>query len=235
VKLSIAFLSAFLMSSVMSLASAGQDLDSLGGNRDLIRRAKGISPENTVQVVQNRSVNRHWRTEWGLNVGTIAGGDPYVKTNNLGGHFDLHVNPRFSVGARYYAASNQLSNEGKRVFDQADEDRANGGNTPRPDINYARSTILGVVNWYPFYGKINLLDWSIVQFDIYLLAGGGQIQLASGGAPVYTGGGGIAFWLNNYFSTRFEARYQTYQDQMASGSSRRLDQTILSATIGFLL
>ena len=227
-------LAAIFITSQAALADVSDDMNSLGGNKELIRRAKAMDPKNKVRVVQNRSVDRDLRLEFGVNYGMVTGGDPYVHTNNLGVNLDFHFNPHWSIGARYYNSSNDLSSEGKRVFETAQAARAAGTYYERPDIDYASDTYLGVLNWYPMYGKLNLFDLGIAQFDIYLLGGGGQVKLSSGMAPTYTAGAGVGFWMSQHFSTRFEVRYQTYEDQINSGS-RQLDLTVISATMGFLL
>lgn len=227
-------LSSFMVIGSMAFADMENDMNSLGGNRELIRRARAINPDNKVQIVQNRTVDRHWRMELSLLSGLVAGGDPYVDSNQLGVNLDFHINPRWSVGARYSSMSNQLNSEGKRVFQTANDARASGQDVPRPAVDFASDTYLGVINWYPIYGKLNLLDLAIAQFDIYLLAGGGQIKLNSGMTSTWTAGGGMAVWLSQHLSTRFEARYQGYKDSIYSGS-RQQDLTILSFSIGFIL
>jgi outer membrane beta-barrel protein len=227
-----------LLASALS-CSAWADLDSdlrgLGGNKELIRRARGLDPKNKVSVVQNRAVDRDLRLELGINYGLVSGGDPYVKTDSVGGSVDFHLTPRWSIGARYYSHSNQLSGEGERVFETAAAARAAGeADGTRPDIDWASDTWLGVINFYPMYGKLNIFDAAIAQFDIYLLGGGGQVKLRSGSAPTWTAGVGMGFWLSQHFSTRLEVRYQTYEDQIYSGP-RQLDQTIVSGSLGFLL
>lgn len=217
-----------------AMGDLSSDLNGLGGNKELMRRARALDPNNKVQVVQNRTVDRNMRFEFGVNAGTVAGGDPYVETNNLGAHVDFHFTPRWSVGARYYSSSNTLSSEGERVFKEAQAARAAGTYYERPAIDYASDTYLGVINWYPLYGKINFLDFGIAQFDIYLLAGGGQVKLSSGMAPTYTAGAGLGFWMSQHLSTHLEVRYQTYEDKIYTGS-RDLDLTIISATLGFML
>jgi outer membrane immunogenic protein len=223
-----------LMSGAAAWADLSTDMNSLGGNKDLIRRARALDPDSRVAVVQNRTVDRNLRLEIGVNYGTVTGGDPYVRTDNLGAHLDFHFTPRWSVGARYYNSNNGLTPEGKRVFDNANSVGPTGGNYLRPDVDYATDTYMGVINWYPMYGKLNMLDMGVAQFDIYFLGGGGQIMLSSGSAPVWTAGGGLGFWLAQHLSMRTEVRYQTYEDQIYSGS-RQLNQVILSATLGFLL
>ncbi|MEO0336469.1 MAG: outer membrane beta-barrel domain-containing protein, partial [Pseudomonadota bacterium] len=73
------------------------------------------------------------------------------------------------------------------------------------------------------------------QFDVYLLGGVGQMQLESGPTPTYTAGGGMGLWLSNHFTTRIEARYQTYEDRAFDGQTRGLDLTIFSASLGVML
>lgn len=212
------------------------DMDALGGNKELINRAKAIDPKNRIRIVQNRAVDRNMRLELGINYGINEGGDPYVDTNNLGASLDFHLTPRWSVGARYYNSSNSLSSEGKRVMAEADAARASNNNDKqRPGIDYVSDTWLGVINWYPMYGKLNFLDVGVSQFDMYVLAGGGQVSLSTGTAPTYTAGGGLGVWINQHFSTRLEARYQGYQDSGRGADKRDINLTVLSASIGFLL
>ncbi|NQZ01637.1 MAG: outer membrane beta-barrel domain-containing protein [Bdellovibrionales bacterium] len=228
---------AFLCSGTSALAeSLLDDAGTLGGNKELINKARAIDPNNRVRIVQNRLVDRRWRLELGVNYGAFAGGDPYLETDQLGGSVDLHVNPMLSVGFRYYNHSNTLSTEGQRRFDEAQAARElgiEGGS--RPDIDQPLSSYMGVINLYPTYGKLNLFDYSVAQFDVYLLGGVGQMQLESGTAPTYTAGGGLGLWLSNHFTTRIEARYQTYEDRAFDGSTRGLDITIFSASLGVML
>lgn len=211
------------------------EMNALGANKDLMREARAIDPHNRIRVVQKRDVDRHMRLEVGLNTALDTGGDPYVSTTSLGGNVDFHFTPHWSVGARYNNYSNSLTSEGKQVFADAEARKANNNNDFRvPEVDYAKDSWLGVINWYPIYGKLNLFDVSIAQFDIYFLGGGGQINLASGSSPLYTAGGGVGIWLAQHLSARLEARWQGYRDHVYDGN-RDINQTVLSATIGFLL
>jgi outer membrane immunogenic protein len=237
-RLSLVLLSLITLN-VWAAGDLTNEMDALGANRELMKKAKAIDPKNRVRVVQNREVDRYYRLELGVNYGFAAGGDPYVNTSLLGGQMDFHFTPRVSLGARYYNASNSLTSEGKQVFDDAEaRKQANDPNFRRPGVDYAKDQWLVVANWYPMYGKVNLFDVAISQFDIYVLGGGGQINLSSGTAPLYTAGGGLGIWWNQHFSTRLEARWQGYQDRIFDGQgmvSRDINQTLLTATMGFLL
>ncbi len=214
-------------------------MNALGANKDLMKKARAIDPNNRIRVVQNREVDRHMRLELGVNYGMATGGDPYVATNVMGGQLDFHITPRFSVGARYMNAQNSLNSEGKKVFEAAEvEARNNNTSFRKPGTDFAKDEWLAVGNWYPIYGKMNLFDAGVSQFDIYLLGGAGQINLTSGTAPVYTAGAGVGVWFTQHFASRLEARWQGYQDRIWDGlgtQSRDINQTLLTATVSFLL
>lgn len=215
------------------------EMDALGANKELMKKARAIDPENRVRVVQNRAVDRNMRLEIGLNYGAFAtGGDPYVNTQTFGGQVDFHLTPRWSVGARYQGYNNQMNSEGKAVYDDADKRRKAGEQVRIPSYTYPKDSWVVVGDWYPIYGKLNMFDSGIAQFDVYLLGGAGQINLGNGTAPLYTAGGGVGFWLTQHFSTRLEARWQGFREDVFDGTKmqgRDMNETVLSASIGFLL
>lgn len=210
------------------------EMDALGGNKDLIKRARSLDPDNRMKVVQKRAVDRNFRLELGVMGGMVAGGDPYTSTQNLGGNLDFHINPRWSVGARYFHSFNRFNSEGERVMKEAQAANATGGDSRYPALDYSKETYIGVINFYPVYGKMNFFDMGIAQFDVYMLGGYGMVQLASGGTNTFTAGGGFGLWLNNHVSSRLEVRYQSYKDQIYSGP-RQIDITVITAGMGFLL
>src|SRR5690606_17898815 len=112
---------------------------------------------------------------------------------------------------------NELTAEGKRVFNEARDSAAVRDPYNHPAIDYPMSSTMGVISFYPLYGKLNLFDLTTAQFDVYVLGGYGETKLESGGAPTWTAGGGVGLWLSQHFASRFELRYQNYQDQIWSG------------------
>ena len=102
----------------------------------------------------------------------------------------------------------------------------------------AKNEWLGVLNWYPIYGKVNLFDLTVAHFDVYILGGAGQINLSSGTAPLYSAGGGMGIWWNQHLTTRLEARWQGYRDSIFDGEKnlqRDINQTLLTVNVGLLL
>lgn len=213
------------------------DLEALGTNRQVNERASRLESRTRMAIVQGRAVDRNWRLEFGTSYGAAAFGDAYLNTQNLGANVDLHITPKVSIGVRYAKAFNQLTAEGKNRVDQARVSNANTGDYTVPQISYPDEQVMGVLDWYMTYGKINLFDWKTVQFDIYSLAGYGQIKIDTryGGQDLsewtgtWTAGGGIGFWLSQHFTTRFELRYQNYSDRQYAGSR---DVNLVVGTLG---
>ena len=216
---------------------AKPDFDSLGGNSVLLDRARALEPEKNVSIVQQRVVDRRRRIELSPEINRVVGGQNYVLTKGLGLNANFHFTPRFSVGAKYTYFVNDLTEEGQAQVDRAEQDfLANPGNPTAsyPELNWAKEEILGLANWYPIYGKINWFDKRVIHFDVYALGGYGQITLKTGSAPTYTAGGGIGFWFNQHFTTRFELRYQNYTAKYAT-NSKDLDLTVGSMQMGWML
>jgi outer membrane beta-barrel protein len=91
-----------------------------------------------------------------------------------------------------------------------------------------------LINWYPIYGKMNLYDLGVVHFDVYALAGAGQMELKSGPTISYTGGGGIGFWVSQHLSTRLELRYEGYTAKRFTGDTN-MNTTVAGIQIGYML
>ncbi|KYG60439.1 outer membrane beta-barrel domain-containing protein [Bdellovibrio bacteriovorus] len=214
--------------------NANEDIDTLGGNRELMEMAEKVKSTSRSRIVQERIVDRRNTLEFGLSYGSVFGGDAYVKTQALGAQVDYHITPRWSLGVRYYDFGNSLTSEGQRIYDDAKAAEQAGGRALPVDIDYPLNSTIAVVNWYPVYGKTSFYDMGVTQFDLYLLAGGGSITLSSGSTSVMTGGLGLGAWITKHVSARAEIRYQTYEDQIATGA-RKLDVVTGSLGLGWIL
>ncbi len=231
-----------LLVSTLSLNVSAQtvetEFDSLGGNQIILDKARELNPDTKVEVVQDRIVPRKNRFEFAPEFsGTMGGDDTYTKSQSVGMNINYHINHRWSIGAKYNHTFNKLTAEGDAMVDAAVADRlANPRNPtkPLPDIDHQKSESLVVLNWYPIYGKMNLFEKSIAQFDVYGLLGAGQVELKSGTKPTYTVGGGIGFWMSPQISTRMELRYQKYNVEYITGP-KNLDLAIASVQVGWLL
>lgn len=230
IRFKIALMSVFLLA--VQTANAKdllQDFDSLGGNDVLLERAKELNPDANIRIVQDRVVNRRWREELTLEYGSVMGGDAYVATQSMGANYHVHVTPRWSVGVKYNYSFNELRDEGRYLI----SDTSATGKGVIPDMDYQKQSLMGLVNWYPIYGKMNLYDLGVVHFDVYALAGGGQVELKSGRTGTWTAGGGVGFWFSQYLTSRLELRYQTYEASRFTGKNA-MDLMVASFQMGFL-
>lgn len=234
---------AFLLVSNFSYAAdekkddLAADFDSLGGNKTLLDKAKALEPEVSVSIVQKRFVSRTNRIEIAPEFSGTFGGDTYARTKSAGINLHYHFNPRWSVGVKYNHSYNSLTPEGESLVNASIEDYKNNPNKPSvayPDIDYPKSETMATLNWYPIYGKMNLLDKGVLHFDWYLLAGGGQVQMSSGNTSSYTGGTGIGMWFNDHFTSRLEMRYQNQKAKYIDGE-KNLDLAIASVQMGWML
>lgn len=215
--------------------NVSQDVDTLGGNEELLKMAQSLKSQTRARIVQERIVERRNRLEIGVNYGGVIGGDSYLKTQALGFAANFHFTPRWSLGVQYADYSNDLTDEGKRVFAQYRGQRdANGAPAYAVDVDYPLNSTMAVINWYPIYGKTSFLDMGITQFDLYLIAGAGQIELSSGSSPLYAAGVGVGAWLTKNLSLRGEIKYQTYKDQPITGS-RNLNTGSANIGMGWIL
>lgn len=203
-----------------------QDFDSLGGNDVLLEKARLLSPDQKVEIVQDRIVDRRLRFELAPEFGSTVGGDSYNNTNNFGLNAHFHINPYVSLGAKYTVHTNQLTNEARNLL--------NNKTDIVPDLDWPLSQALALVNVYPIYGKMNMFNMGVVHFDLYGIVGGGVIELRRGQSTTYTGGIGLGLWISQHLTSRIELRYQGYEAQWLNGPVQ-MDTTVASVQFGYLL
>lgn len=217
--------------------STDSEFDSLGGNKIFLEKAKALEPEQNVSIVQNRTVSLQNRAEFALETSGTFGGDTYTRTKNVGLNAMFHFNPRWAIGAKYNKSFNNLTQEGEAMFNKAYAEFQKNPANPTlefPELDYPKSEMMALVNYAPIYGKLNLFDKGVAHFDFYLVGGYGQVQLFSGSTTTYTGGAGLAFWVSQHFSTKFEMRYQNYTAKYFA-TEKKMDLAVASVQMGWLL
>lgn len=233
-----------LVATSAQAAGVLEDLESLGGNQVLLERAEKLNPDKKIEIVQDRVVKRKMRSELNLDYGGVVGGDSYVSTQNLGLTYHLHLTHRWSIALRGTYHANRLTSEGQYLIDKAQELEGNLSSNAKkevesvgliPLIDYPKYSGYVIGNWYPIYGKINLHDLGVAQYDIYTLGGVGQVTLKSGSTTAFTAGGGIGFWLSQHLTSRFEVRYETFEAKRLAGQKERMNLTVLGISMGYLL
>jgi outer membrane beta-barrel protein len=228
------------LTSVANAADLMKDFDSLGGNKQLLEKARKLNPSIKSELVQNRVVNRETRWEFSPETTSVVGGDAYTKTWMLGLNVNFHKSNKWSYGFKYARASNSMSAEGDNLIQSSNPVYGPRGEVISyaaniPAIDYIKEEKMLMANWYPIYGKFNFADMGIVHFDIYALGGAGTITLASDTMPTYAAGGGIGFWFSQHLTSRFEIRYQGYKAHRFPDREDQMDLTTASFQLGYLL
>ncbi len=207
-----------------------KDFDSLGGNSDLYKKAKALSPELRTQVIQNRVVNRRMRLEIAPTFTTYWGGNPYISSKSAGMELAFHITPRWSVDLAYsFAFQNNLTDEGLYFVARAEQNNT----SDVPDVDAPKGSILGFLTYYPFYGKLNMFD-NIVHFDIYTSLGAGTTELATGNQATVGANFGMGIWWSQHLSTRFGYRFQNYEAQPKTGP-QDINMSSAFLSMGYLL
>lgn len=207
------FLIAAHSASAQARKSLKNDLNSLGTSPAVTERVKNLDSRQKVRVVQNRSVDRNNRIELGVHGGISSAADSYVSTQNAGAALQYHINPRWSLGVEYQKAFNKITPEGQRQYTAAEEAQNSGNGDARfAAIDYVMDTKMAMASFYPIYGKMNLFDSGIAQFDVYTTLGYGQRTLRSGNTNVMMAAIGTGVWFTSYLTGRIEGRYQRYTD-----------------------
>ena len=212
-----------------------KDIETLGGSSTFLNIVKSLSPNERVSAVQNRTVDRIFRNELSVGASQVTGGNAYLETQNFELSYAFHINPHWSVGLKYMRAGNKLSQEGKSIIEEGLELSETDPNLAFiPDVDFPLNSYIGVVNWYPIYGKINLYNIGITQFDMYLNMELGQMELSNGPSPIYGLGLGAGFWFSQHLTARIEARYQTYTAQYLSKKQSK-NVALFGFSLGFML
>lgn len=230
-----------IFSLFLSLAAhAEKDLkdefQTLGDNKAVTERVRSLDNQQKIRIVQNRHVDRNNRLEFALNYAYLSGGDSYVQTQNVGGMLQYHISPRWSLGAEMSKSYNDLNSEGSRRYNGALAAQQKDAASPErfPAIDFPTETKMATVSFYPIYGKLNLFDVSVAQFDIYALLGYGKKTLNSGDSDVIAAALGAGLWFSSRLTSRLEIRYENYKDMLLTD---KRDQSSLSAlaSIGIMI
>lgn len=230
------FLSADAQVKKSNKPSLQQDLNQLNDNKAIQDRVRNMETSQRTRIVQNRSVDRNNRLELFGQLGMNNNADTYVQTQNTGLGLYFHFNPQWSVGLEYQKFNNNLTSEGQRQLDEAQAAQNKDPNSQQkyPGIDYPLDSKMAVVSIYPIYGKLNLFDSGVAQFDLYGNLGVGQMSLRSGNTTTMMAGLGAGIWFNQYFTGRLEGRYLRYTDLIQS-TNRQENVFQLVASIGFFV
>lgn len=213
-----------------------EDFDSLGGNKALLEKMKSHSKKR-IELVQKRAIDRTHRLEFSPEYKYISKGNTYLDSFSAGLSLRYHINPYWSLGAKYNYFYNKLTLEAEKLIQEAIRAKdidADAEVALIPELNWLKTSTLGTLSYYLVYGKINWFNKKIVHFDVYATLGAGRVDLRKGTSGTYLGGIGFGFWPSQYFSARLEYNYQIYNAEYLSGT-KQLGMNTLSFSLGYLI
>lgn len=223
-KIFLTILSSMVLSQTTFASELMKDFDSLGGNSDLYKKAKALNPELRTQVVQNRIVDRRLRLEVSPTYINYWGGNPYLSSQSVGMELAFHINPRWSLDLSYtFGFQNDVTSEWTALVNLG----------VVPDVDYPKSSLMGFITYYPFYGKLNAFD-TVIHFDLYTSLGAGTTELSFGNQATLGANIGLGIWWSQHLTTRIGYRYQTYEARLKNGPED-LDMSSAFVSVGYML
>jgi outer membrane beta-barrel protein len=156
--------------------------------------------EVELDVIQNRQFTKKNRFELTA-LGVSVSSDPFITTYSAGAILGYHFSEYFGARVLYW---HDFSSK------NAAWDAANGKgsylNTVMP-----KSYMGAEFKFSPFYGKLSMLQKSILYYDFYALAGGGLRSLEYNQAITPVLGVGQQIFFNKHLSLTVEYRVMMYK------------------------
>ena len=157
--------------------------------------AQALADGPSTLAVQNRL---HSQThEFGAGVGLLPV-DAFTKGLTFGGAYTIHFNDLLAWEVGQFTWSYGLRTS---LYD--DLENLSVGPTPFETVRgFASSNFV----FKPIYGKLAVLNRSLVYQELFLVAGGGYGWLTLTGRPLIDVGLGVRIYAGKHFSVRFDAR-----------------------------
>jgi len=183
---------------------------------------RGTSSKKPVAILQNRFFLKALRPELGLLYGTILN-ESYTKTSLFGARAGVFVNEWVGGEVQFIKANVADSDDRKalndlryRKYDDPDQSV-----TPDPEVNPIEGMRDFAMIAAPFYGKLSLLDWTIIYTDLYGSFGLSTVDTKQGSKAALLFGGGLRTYWAERWSTRLDFRDRTYTETRAGKDTRK--------------
>ena len=156
---------------------------------------------DSLHVVNTRYSSLNKRHEVSFLGANNFNADSHIYTRQAGLAYRFHFNQKWSAGLRRSEYFNEMTDAGKRLFD---EQRI------LPDVDYAKSSQEIFASYNTIYGKLRFSKNSVVYFDQYVSLGYGTVDLASTEENLYSLDLGFAFWMGKNMSARLGIKNEFY-------------------------
>jgi outer membrane beta-barrel protein len=164
-----------------------------------------LDPDKKIYVLQNRKYTKANRVMLSIN-GGLASTSPYQRSYSVDPRLAFYFSEQLGIEVFYTTMMNSPSSDYAALVST--------NSTVLPNIYRVKNQVGGLLQWVPWYAKINFFN-SIIYFDWYVSAGVGQLsgEIYQGGfstTPVtksFTGyylGTGHLFHLSQSFTMRLD-------------------------------
>lgn len=172
--------------------------------------------EKKVSVLHNRHFLKTLRPEFGLLYGSIRD-EAYLDTSFKGIRAGTFINESVGFEFQYlntdYSDSSDRKALNKKYFrDLTDEEKIVNVDV---QVNPIHSMMDFNAIYAPFYGKLNIIDSSIIYFDLYLNAGISRVETDQGNLMAINIAAGERFYFSKSWSARVDFRDRIYVEQRA--------------------
>jgi len=195
----------FSASKLMAQADLNKRLDDLRIPDDKITPIVSADKYYLVNERYSSLTNRH---EVSMLGGHNFNAVSHLDNKQLGAAYRYHLDPRFSFALKYQVYQNQLTDAGKKLYDDQ---------KILPDADYALKSTTLMVNMNTIYGKMRITEKQVVYFDQYVGIGYGDIDLARGLQKMINLDLGFAFWLGKNMSARIGLNNEFYEQRKLTG------------------
>ncbi len=165
-----------------------------GFSQDSFQDQLKLYDRDDIHSIHKKLYTKEGRHEVGFNLGGILNYDGYALTNFT---YQYHFFENAGIEAGLGGIGFQFSDDEKLYMYQAS------------------------LTFSPLYGKVSLFTWAVMNFDIYVLGGGGVVRyegLANGTSFMANLGVGQRFFINEWLSAKVEFRDYMYLRNNAAGS-----------------
>jgi len=196
------------------------------------RRGNPRARKRIIKVVQRKHFMKMHRLEATIPSIGLVTNDPFLRRILFSGKFEFHLTEISSIGAWLCFSPNLGDSDRKPLTNQLEQ-----RNEVVPDIS--RIIFVGLVEYgvSPIFGKIELGQARIINYDLYLAAGAGVLytkddeELVQGGEeeyrdqihPVTSIAFGFRIAFNEWFGIRLEAHHLTHIEQVSRAEGLNLE------------
>lgn len=229
-----------------SSGAAGAPAGKQGSKDDAQHKVEGAEelPNSGVRVLQNRYFLKAMRPELNVFAGSVLN-ESYSRTIASGVRAGVFFTEALGVeySFNYFSPSDSADLSALKKIEYCTI-TANGNRSECKKVvpSFVRLTSShGLVGTFaPIYGKVNLLDWSIVYSDIYLMAGYGLLawQRPSDGENGTNNSAQFGIGQRFYFAKSFNVRFDAidhlfYEERENLGQKSTSLRHAWSVTVGF--